>query len=52
VNKALESNLRIRVGIDTGGPIVAGVIGTKKPIFEILGAIIISVNKWNIMAFQ
>ncbi|EAY19029.1 Adenylate and Guanylate cyclase catalytic domain containing protein [Trichomonas vaginalis G3] len=32
-----NENLRIRVGINTGGPIVAGVIGTEKPTFEILG---------------
>ena len=29
--------LKIRVGINTGGPIVAGVLGTEKPTFEILG---------------
>ncbi|EAY14786.1 Adenylate and Guanylate cyclase catalytic domain containing protein [Trichomonas vaginalis G3] len=32
-----NESLRIRVGINTGGPIVAGVIGTEKPTFEILG---------------
>lgn len=32
-----NETLRIRVGINTGGPIVAGVIGTEKPTFEILG---------------
>ncbi|EAY09808.1 Adenylate and Guanylate cyclase catalytic domain containing protein [Trichomonas vaginalis G3] len=32
-----NENLKIRVGINTGGPIVAGVIGTEKPTFEILG---------------
>ena len=30
-------SLQIRVGINTGGPIVAGVLGTEKPTFEILG---------------
>ena len=29
--------LRIRVGVNTGGPIVAGVLGVGKPTFEILG---------------
>ena len=29
--------LRIRVGVNTGGPIVAGVLGIGKPTFEILG---------------
>ncbi|OHT06654.1 Adenylate and Guanylate cyclase catalytic domain containing protein [Tritrichomonas foetus] len=37
INKEFNLNLRIRVGINTGGPIVAGVIGTNKPTFEILG---------------
>lgn len=37
VNQALSQNLRIRCGINTGGPIVAGVLGTEKPTFEILG---------------
>ena len=36
-NKELNLSLRIRVGINTGGPIVAGVLGTEKPTFEILG---------------
>jgi class 3 adenylate cyclase len=37
VNQELNHSLRIRVGINTGGPIVAGVLGTEKPTFEILG---------------
>ena len=37
VNSELNENLKIRVGINTGGPIVAGIIGTAKPTFEILG---------------
>jgi class 3 adenylate cyclase len=45
VNKLLDTSLRIRIGIDTGGPIVAGVIGTKKPIFEILGPVIVSAGQ-------
>ncbi|KAK8845685.1 hypothetical protein M9Y10_020603 [Tritrichomonas musculus] len=32
-----QLSLQIRVGINTGGPIVAGVLGTEKPTFEILG---------------
>ena len=36
-NKEMNLSLRIRVGINTGGPIVAGVLGTEKPTFEILG---------------
>ncbi|OHS93295.1 Adenylate and Guanylate cyclase catalytic domain containing protein [Tritrichomonas foetus] len=37
LNKELTQNIRIRVGVNTGGPIVAGVIGVGKPTFEILG---------------
>jgi len=31
------TNLRIRVGVNCGGPIVAGVLGIDKPTFDILG---------------
>ena len=37
LNKELNEKLEIRVGVNTGGPIVAGVIGVGKPTFEILG---------------
>ena len=37
INKEYSLSLRIRVGINTGGPLVAGVFGTEKPTFEILG---------------
>jgi PAS domain S-box-containing protein len=37
VNSDINEKLQIRVGINTGGPIVAGVLGTAKPTFEILG---------------
>ncbi|OHS98894.1 Adenylate and Guanylate cyclase catalytic domain containing protein [Tritrichomonas foetus] len=37
INKEIGENLRIRVGVNTGGPIVAGVLGIGKPTFEILG---------------
>lgn len=37
LNKKLNEKLQIRVGINTSGPIVAGVLGTEKLIFEILG---------------
>jgi class 3 adenylate cyclase len=37
LNAELNQNLRIRVGANTGGPIVAGVLGIGKPTFEILG---------------
>ena len=37
INKIQNMTLRIRVGVNTGGPIVAGVLGIDKPTFEILG---------------
>ena len=37
VNEESNEHLRIRVGVNTGGPIIAGVLGTDKPTFEILG---------------
>ncbi|OHS95554.1 Adenylate and Guanylate cyclase catalytic domain containing protein [Tritrichomonas foetus] len=37
LNKEINESLQIRVGINTGGPLVAGVLGTEKPTFEILG---------------
>ncbi|KAK8892771.1 hypothetical protein M9Y10_030013 [Tritrichomonas musculus] len=37
INKEIHENLRIRVGVNTGGPIVAGVLGIGKPTFEIIG---------------
>jgi guanylate cyclase len=37
LNIELSETLRMRVGVNTGGPIVAGVIGIEKPTFDILG---------------
>jgi len=37
LNGEINEHLRIRVGVNTGGPIVAGVLGVGKPTFEILG---------------
>jgi len=37
VNELLQISLKIRVGVNVGGPIVAGVLGTEKPTFEVLG---------------
>lgn len=37
LDQELDERLQIRVGINTGGPIVAGVLGIGKPTFEILG---------------
>ena len=37
LDEQINQSLQIRVGVNTGGPIVAGVLGTAKPTFEILG---------------
>jgi PAS domain S-box-containing protein len=37
VNMKLDANLCVRIGINTGGPIIAGVLGTDKPVFDIIG---------------
>jgi class 3 adenylate cyclase len=37
LNIELLETLRMRVGVNTGGPIVAGVLGIDKPTFDILG---------------
>mgnify|MGYP001077456869 CR=1 FL=1 len=37
INEKYKLTLQIRVGVNTGGPLVAGVFGTLKPTFEILG---------------
>jgi class 3 adenylate cyclase len=36
-NVKLDSNLSVRIGVNTGGPIIAGVLGTDKPVFDIIG---------------
>ncbi|KAK8841085.1 hypothetical protein M9Y10_027926 [Tritrichomonas musculus] len=37
INDEIQQNLNIRVGVNTGGPVVAGVLGIGKPTFEIIG---------------
>ncbi|EAX90800.1 Adenylate and Guanylate cyclase catalytic domain containing protein [Trichomonas vaginalis G3] len=37
INLKLDANLQIRVGINSGGPVIAGVLGTDKPVFDIIG---------------
>ena len=37
VDEEINQPLRIRVGINTGGPIAAGVLGVDRPTFEIFG---------------
>jgi class 3 adenylate cyclase len=45
LNIELHETLRMRVGVNTGGPIVAGVLGTDKPTFDILGPAICLASK-------
>jgi len=37
INVKLNSNLCVRIGVNTGGPLIAGVLGTDKPVFDIIG---------------
>jgi PAS domain S-box-containing protein len=37
LNETQGQNLAVRVGVNTGGPIVAGVLGIGKPTFEVFG---------------
>ncbi|OHT14492.1 Adenylate and Guanylate cyclase catalytic domain containing protein [Tritrichomonas foetus] len=37
VNTQLDSSLQVRIGINTDGPLIAGVLGTDKPVFDIIG---------------
>jgi PAS domain S-box-containing protein len=37
VNLKLSAALAVRIGINTGGPILAGVLGTDRPAFDIIG---------------
>jgi class 3 adenylate cyclase len=45
LNIELHETLRMRVGVNTGGPIVAGVLGIDKPTFDILGPAICLASK-------
>jgi PAS domain S-box-containing protein len=37
VNVKLGAALAVRIGINSGGPVFAGVLGTDKPVFDIIG---------------
>ena len=37
VNATLDSSLQVRIGVNTDGPLIAGVLGTDKPLFDIIG---------------
>jgi guanylate cyclase len=37
VNLNLSSTLSIRIGVNSGGPILAGILGSDQPTFDIIG---------------
>lgn len=37
INQELGVNIQMRIGIHTGGPLVCGVVGRERPLFEVLG---------------
>lgn len=37
VNSLLDSSLQVRIGVNTDGPLIAGVLGIDKPVFDIIG---------------
>jgi class 3 adenylate cyclase len=37
LNEQLNAQLEVRIGANTGGPLIAGVLGTDKPLFDIIG---------------
>jgi PAS domain S-box-containing protein len=37
INEQLNASLQVRIGVNTGGPLIAGVLGTDKPLFDIIG---------------
>jgi PAS domain S-box-containing protein len=37
VNQQLDALLAVRIGVNTDGPLITGVLGTDKPVFDIIG---------------
>jgi class 3 adenylate cyclase len=37
LNEQLNASLQVRIGTNTDGPLIAGVLGTDKPLFDIIG---------------
>lgn len=37
INNKLDSNLEVRIGVNSGGPLIGGVLGSDKPAFDIIG---------------
>ena len=38
INNKLGTSIHMRIGIYTGGPLICGVLGKEKPLFEIIGS--------------
>lgn len=36
-NNQFNASLMVRIGVNTNGPLIAGVLGTDKPVFDIIG---------------
>lgn len=37
INMKLSAGLEVRIGVNSGGPLIGGVLGTDKPTFDIIG---------------
>jgi class 3 adenylate cyclase len=37
INNKLNAFLAVRIGVNTGGPVLAGVLGTDRPVLDIIG---------------
>ena len=40
LNRELGESLSIRIGCNTGGPVMAGVLGTARPCFDVIGPVV------------
>ncbi|OHT06200.1 Adenylate and Guanylate cyclase catalytic domain containing protein [Tritrichomonas foetus] len=45
INMKLNSNLQVRIGVNSGGPIISAVFGSERPVFDILGEPILVATK-------
>ncbi|OHT13545.1 Adenylate and Guanylate cyclase catalytic domain containing protein [Tritrichomonas foetus] len=45
LNIQLNANLQIRIGVNTDGPLIAGVLGAERPLFDIVGGPILVAAK-------
>lgn len=45
LNIQMDANLQVRIGVNTDGPLTAGVLGVEKPLFEVFGDPIIDTER-------